>query len=645
MSTRPGANGANGSERRGYQNTCKYTINDYSQIRRLQKIREEALKKQADPNDPIRFHPKDVEFIGMLCTDGSIDFRKRNIAIRGRDDGLLIAFDLQRPDDANGTNGTNGANGANGTTEAGNPGNPGNADKTNFGIQSAVHLAPYNDKIASIFHFQNTVPVSSVNCSVRQLLDRECPKWGQFRSRPRESVHHFLSSKIQGRSTFLESRRVYHRTPAPRHWKTASEEAETAETIEFSAAHDDVNTVIETLRSSDAAEYYNGESQRVVVTRVQRDVSSDPDSLTCELVKDGKEWIKFDFHSGSYNRHILTSVGLYTVILEENKRDDGRNVYLHGVRKFASQICYGLADVRPSDDFPLPLRGWDNEARALEVIRAMGLTTHREFDAEGKFAEIAAKFNITYAPPSGAKRSAYSAHVRFNGNTVLRGMDETVIGRFQGAGYPKEELTDIYLAAMAAHARCRRLGVEQGVAALNAIGRHDFDTSLLATLGCGDINLLQKPGSEVVDHRGMLACILKDKEVVVFGHKDSGVPFAVYAMSALKLQGSPQAPPSNPMNPMNPEAIKETAHEVPEGCVQNPGPFVANALARLTFIIAACRSCPGLARYERTLRANWLSTERERPECNQNVHDLQWLSSCAKDSSNSFHWSVLPYSL
>jgi len=611
MSTASAARVDNGSEkyqrsdqRSSFQNTCKYTITNYNQIKRLQKIRDDALKKQADPNDPIRFHFKDIEFVGMLCTDGSIDFKKRNVAIRGRDDGLLVAYELEK--DGVATN-----------------------EKV-FGIQSVIHLAPYNDKIANIFHFQNSVPVSSVNCNVRQLLDRECPKWNQYRSRPRESVHHFLSSKISGRSSFMESRKIYNKPPVPKHWKTASEEVET---IDFQASYDDVNSVIEILQGSGQAEYFNKENQVVHVTRVVRDIGSNASSLDAseeetELKGDDKDWLKFEFRSERYNRKILTSVGLFTVILEENKRDDDKKIYLHGVRKFASQVCYGIADIKPKTSFPRPMYGWySDEEKAIEVIRAMHLKTNREFEEGGKFDEIAKKFNITYSPSVAPKRHSYSAHIRFNGNTILRGMEDAVIGRFQGAGFPKEEVTDMYLAATAALAYKKANNISVGCAILNSVGNYEFNTSILKELNMQDLEASKDPLA--VSHRDMLALIDKENETVLFSERETGKPFAVYCKRRI----------------VQPELSFE-CKDVPESCIldSNPNNFVSNALARLTFITAACRNCPGLAKYERTLRANWLTTERDRPEFNQNVHDLAWLSSCAKDSSNSFHWSVLPYS-
>ncbi|EKX35182.1 hypothetical protein GUITHDRAFT_118624 [Guillardia theta CCMP2712] len=128
----------------------------------------------------------------------------------------------------------------------------------------------------------------------------------------------------------------------------------------------------------------------------------------------------------------------------------------------------------------------------------------------------------------------------------------------------------------------------------------------------------------------MLALINKAEESVLFSDLGGDI-FAVYCKRAL----------------VEPESRSvEEVGMIPEGCVMDASSsnHVANALARLCFICAACRHCEKLRPYERTLRAVWLFTECERPEFNKNVHDLAWLSACAKESTNSFHWSVLPYS-
>lgn len=576
-----------------YQTTCKYTIVNQKQIQRLVKIRDEALMKQQNPNDPLHFNPKDLEFVGMLCSDGTLDLSKRGVTVRGRNDGILVAYDLEK-------------NGI-----ATNP--------KEFAIQSVIHLVPYNEKIANIFHFQIPIPTHHAKGNIKSILDRECPKWQQYRSRQRETVHKFLSNKINGRSAFIKSRKSFNH--AEQSWNNDGQEVEC---IAFEANAEDVNSVIDTLQKQDVVEYFNNNDQVIHISKVKRQLCTGEE----ESVNDDKTWLKLDFQQKQIHRNLLASVGLYTVILNQQKNDaESKGVYLHGVRRFASQICQGVVNLEPKSDFPQPLKGlYHNEEDAIDVIRCMRLVTGRSFSEGSKFAETAKMFDITYQPSSNTtKKQMYSAHTRFNGNLVLRGIEESIIGRFQSAGFAREEMVDMYLAATAALKMKTEKGLE-GVAVLNSIGNNEFSDKTLEKAGVEDRNIKDDP--LVVEHKGMLAVVNKEGENVVFADMEGKI-FAVYCKRQL----------------IDPDQRPVYLGGLPEGCVKDASKsnHVANALARLCFICAACRHCERLMPYERTLRALWLYTECERPEFNKNVHDLSWLSICAKESSNSFHWSVLPY--
>lgn len=580
-----------------FQSTCKYTITNQKQIQRLVKIRDEALQKQANPSDPLRFHPRDLSFIGMLCSDGTLDLSKRGITVRAREDGILVAFELEK--DGISTN------------------------PKEFGIQSVIHLVPHNDRIANVFHFQIPLAITNVNCNVKQILDRECPKWQQYRSRHRESVHRFLSNKMNGRSAFIRSRKNFNHAPQAQGW--GNEEGGNVECINFEASAEDINGVLQELKKQGVAEYFNNDDQKILVKKVERQLGEDGS----EAAVDDKLWLKLDFQQKEVHSNLLASIGLYTVMLDQQKKEaDQKNVYLHGVRKFAGQLCQGmLEDLKPKTDFPTPFKGlYDNEQDATEVICSMKLVTNRNFTPDSKFGKIAELFNITYQPSSSNKRQAYSAHARFNGSVMVRGMDESLIGRFQSCGFPKEEVIDMYLAASAALRYKQEKGAE-GVAVLNSIGNNEFRKDMLEEVGLEDRNIKDDP--MVINHRDMLSLILKAEESVVFATLD-GTIFAVYSKRNL----------------VKPKERTVVIGGLPEECCMDASKtnHVANALARLCFICASCRYCESLRPYERTLRALWLNTECERPEFDKNVHDLSWLSACAKESSNSFHWSVLPYS-
>lgn len=582
-----------------FQTTCKYTITNQKQIQRLVRIKDEALQKQSNPSDPLRFDPKDLAFIGMLCSDGTLDLSKRGITVRAREDGILVAFDLEKDGIAT---------------------NP-----KEFGIQSVIHLVPYNEKIANVFHFQIPIATKNVNSNVKQILDRECPKWQQYRSRPRENVHRFLSNKINGRSAFIRSRKNFNHASSAQGWN--NEEGGSVECINFEASPEDILGVVEGLKRDGLAEYFNSEEQKIVVKKVDRQLGEESSSDA----RDDKLWLKLDFEQKDIHSNLLASVGLYTVILDQQKRDpDSKNVYLHGIRKFASQICQGMVDIAPKTDFPMALSGlYDNEEDARDVICSMNLITNRNFTEDSKFGQVASMFNITYQPASGNKKQMYSAHTRFNGNLMIRDMEECHVGRFQASGFPREEVIDMYLASTAALKYKEEKGL-QGVAVLNSIGNNEFREDMLEALGLEALkekNIKDDPLS--IEYKDMLALICKQEESVVFATLDGKI-FAVYCKRHL----------------VKPKEKTVIIGCVPKQCCKNPSPVnhVANALARLCFICAACRHCEGLRPYERTLRALWLNTECERPEFNKNVHDLAWLSACAKESTNSFHWSVMPYS-
>lgn len=475
-------------------------------------------------------------------------------------------------------------------------------DSNQFGLQSCIYSNPKNANIMQCFHFATPFRASALRCrTVRDFLERNVPRWSTLRSMPDNRMQDFLTKRAHGNDSFF---RV----------EGTVTSRSTDDSLDLRFRRTDAELIASHLRQSGSATL-QGMKGEIVNFR--------------GCVVNGYPGFSIDLKSGSVARRSLVSHGLYSVILEVGSKD---GTYVTGLRSLGKVVSLSMFK---GENQPVSIAStFVDPAKAKERIREMGLITNRPIRKGSDFERIANLFGIRYSKAAEARRYLFSAHGSSNAMAVLRlmGIPEESTRGMMKAGLSDEAIHDCLLAARVV-AGCGGTGVRL----LNAPG---FTSSVVDGFRMGGDAKVEfefqqgddRVTAHIVPASHLPQCFDKMAEpyegpttpCVVFC-KD-GMAFALYAKGGMRV---------------NPSVLSGAKGDRP--AMQDHGNDLRSAVARLCYIVGACRSDPQLASFEHTMRSVWLCTERNRPSLRGNVHDICILSMVGSNGSDSLHYSVLPY--
>jgi len=522
---------------------------------------------------------KDVEFLGHLCAEGSIDPVKRDFRAMLRDDGMLVTYNSAAGD----------------------------------GVQSCVYCSDRNPNVVLMFHFERPVSMKKtglIRQSVRQFLDRVVPGWNHMRSTPAEKVQSFLVQKSGGENSFFHIE------------KGVAVQTPNCGRVEVRFRDKDVALIGDELLEKGHASWVGSGGE---VITFQRCVVHDMPAFSIIMSKEGSQPIR---------KEMIVSHGLHSVVLERNHVAPTGVMYVHGLRSLVKAVTASL----PLRD-PLVVRvssSYLDLDMAKRVIKGMGLKTNRPIGKDPRFKAFADTLGISYVAGEPMKRRMFSAFGYNRGAQIVGGMGVSNGHRdlLVSKGLFDEQVDDILLAAHAVVADAGR-----GVRLLNSMGctrvldaeipvAEAWDADLQLCMGGSDVMLYTVDAAEVVPLLGDRVKALREREAL---QQDRAVVLARNGR-VFALYCDPLIRPASPLR-----------EDMREDFVSHAGSQLQEASGRLCYIVAACRAHPELRDYERSLRAMWFMTEARRPEWRGNVHDIAVLSMMAKDCSGSAHYSSLPY--
>lgn len=528
-----------------------------------------------------RLEGRDVHFLGGLCTGGVADPKKRGMKASVKPDGVLLAFH----------------------------GNGKEGDQ--FGIQSCVYASAKNPNVVQAFHFASPAGASALRCpSVRDFLERNVPRWSSMRCSSDAEVQDFLTKRTHGSESFL---RV----------EGAATSRSAGDVVEVRYRKGDAVNIAGNLQEHGASTLHAAGGETVLFRSCS--VNKAP-GFSAELGR------------GELKRSLLVSHGLFSVILEPVVK---RDPYVTGLRSLAKAVSHSMFELQ-GNFTGIPCTFTDRE-EARRRISDMALITTQPIRKGSPFETVATACGVKYWDGAETKRYLFSAHGSSNSPAVFRELDikEEDTRGLMRLGMTDEEIQDCLLAANAA------AGAPVGVRLLNAqgytavasegfFGKDDaIDIEFQFKYGENE-DLIQAqilPSSKAVNMLGGVAEACKGDSAQFVSFLRNGAVYALYAVGGMRLL---------------PTARVEADMGVPgmASCAKGGEDASTNlraAVARLCYIVAACRADPELLPFEHTLRAVWLCTERNRPEVRGNVHDICILSMVGRCRSDCMHYSVLPY--
>lgn len=459
-------------------------------------------------------------------------------------------------------------------------------------IHACIYTPQANAKIVQVFHLCTPVPMDAARVTTaRAFLDLHVPNWVSMKSLKDGKINDFLLKKTEGEEGYFVC-------------SAAQSRVEPRDTRPFHLAS--------AIAKGQVGEVFNEDCSSVTARKCY--INEHPGfSLT--------------LHQKESKHQILASCGLYSVVLDQKSRDGG---YIHGLRSLAKSISRRLFSPDPR---PLHIEHTFRDAVAgARRISSFGLVTNRPIAEATDFAGMCRELGIRYSREAPPARRLLSAYGTCQSLHALKAFD---VQNFQirgitKLGYSDEEVCDMLLSAFAA--ACHHQ--EGTVNILNRIG-------VTGGVKAPRVSTKSWPHEFVFEHQGKAISVHVVRSNVVAGLLASGtdpgesqhcIAFAedsgllsLYLHKDVALDVVPD---------IEPESSRGAA-------LLEQGPKLQDAVARLCYIVAFCRSIPRYARFERSLRAIWLNTELVRFK--GNAHDCCILSMVAKNCSGSMHYSVLPY--
>ena len=522
---------------------------------------------------------RDVHFLGGLCTGGVADSKKRGMKASVKPDGVLVAF------------------------------HGGGKEGDKFGIQSCVYASATNPNVVQAFHFASPAGASALRCpSVRDFLERNVPRWSSMRCSSDAEVQDFLTKRTHGSESFL---RV----------EGAATSRSAGDAVEVRYRKGDAVHIAGNLQEHGASTLHAAGGEIVLFRSCS--VNKAP-GFSAELGR------------GELKRSLLVSHGLFSVILEPVVK---RDPYVTGFRSLAKAVSNSMFELQAVFT-AIPCTFTDRK-EARRRISDMALITTQPIRKGSPFEAVAAACGVRHWDGTESKRYLFSAHGSSNSPAIFRelGIKEEDTRGLMRLGMTDEEIHDCLLAANAA------AGSPPGIRLLNApgytaaavegcFGREEgINVEFCFRHGEEDEELIQAqilPAASAMEMLGGVAEACKGDTAQFVSFLRNGRVYALYAVGGMRL-----LPTARVMADMDVPGMASCRGDTPTN--------LRAAVARLCYIVAACRADPELAPFEHSLRSVWLCTERNRPEVRGNVHDICILSMVGRSGSDCMHFSVLPY--